>query len=56
MSGLEHLFLGFQVAVTPFNLVMAVVGIVLGTVPGMTFSRLARGPSTRGMEPSSPWV
>ena len=35
MSGLEHLFLGFQVAVTPFNLVMAVVGIVLGTIIGV---------------------
>ena len=35
MTGLEHLFLGFQVAVTPFNLVMAVVGIVLGTIIGV---------------------
>ena len=35
MSGLEHLLLGFQVAITPFNLVMAVVGIVLGTIIGV---------------------
>ena len=33
--GLENLFLGFQVAVTPFNLFMAVAGILLGTVIGV---------------------
>ena len=33
--GLENLFLGFQVAVTPFNLLIAVVGILLGTVIGV---------------------
>ena len=35
MAGLEHLLLGFQVAITPFNLVMAVIGIVLGTIIGV---------------------
>jgi putative tricarboxylic transport membrane protein len=35
MGGLEHLFLGFQIAITPFNLVMAVIGIVLGTIIGV---------------------
>jgi putative tricarboxylic transport membrane protein len=33
--GVENLFLGFQVAVTPFNLLIAVVGILLGTVIGV---------------------
>jgi putative tricarboxylic transport membrane protein len=33
--GLENLFLGFQVAITPFNLFMAVVGILLGTIIGV---------------------
>jgi putative tricarboxylic transport membrane protein len=33
--GIENLFLGFQVAVTPFNILMAVVGIVLGTIIGV---------------------
>jgi putative tricarboxylic transport membrane protein len=33
--GLENLFMGFQVAVTPFNLFIAVVGITLGTVIGV---------------------
>src|ERR671931_2222464 len=33
--GLEHLLLGFQVAITPFNLTIAVVGIVLGTIIGV---------------------
>jgi putative tricarboxylic transport membrane protein len=33
--GLENLFLGFQVAVTPFNLWIAVVGILLGTIIGV---------------------
>jgi putative tricarboxylic transport membrane protein len=33
--GLENLFLGFQIAVTPFNLFIAVVGILLGTVIGV---------------------
>ncbi len=35
MSGLEHLFLGFEIAITPFNMLMAVVGIVLGTIIGV---------------------
>ena len=35
MGGLEHLLLGFQIAITPFNLVMAVIGIVLGTIIGV---------------------
>src|SRR6185295_18922510 len=35
MGGLEHLFLGFQIAITPFNLVVAVIGIVLGTIIGV---------------------
>src|SRR3970040_1158679 len=33
--GLENLFLGFQIAVTPFNLFIAVVGITLGTIIGV---------------------
>ena len=33
--GLENLFLGFQIAVTPFNLFIAVVGILLGTIIGV---------------------
>src|SRR4030095_16849639 len=33
--GLENLLLGFQIAVTPFNLVIAVLGITLGTVIGV---------------------
>src|SRR5919205_4590983 len=33
--GLENLVLGFQVAITPFNLFIAVVGITLGTVIGV---------------------
>ena len=33
--GIENLFLGFQVAVTPYNLFMAVVGILLGTIIGV---------------------
>ena len=33
--GLENLVLGFSVAVTPFNLWMAVVGVLLGTVIGV---------------------
>src|ERR671924_904500 len=33
--GLENLLLGFQVAVTPFNLFMAVIGITLGTIIGV---------------------
>src|SRR2546425_11525926 len=30
--GLENIFLGFQIAITPFNLFVAVVGIMLGTI------------------------
>jgi putative tricarboxylic transport membrane protein len=33
--GLENLLLGFQVALTPFNLFIAVIGILLGTVIGV---------------------
>ncbi|HXH83082.1 MAG TPA: tripartite tricarboxylate transporter permease [Candidatus Tectomicrobia bacterium] len=33
--GLENLALGFQVAVTPFNVFVAVVGILLGTIIGV---------------------
>src|ERR671937_196070 len=33
--GLENLLLGFQIAVTPFNLFVAVVGIMLGTIIGV---------------------
>jgi putative tricarboxylic transport membrane protein len=33
--GLENLLLGFQVAITPFNLFIAVIGILLGTVIGV---------------------
>src|SRR5574341_449068 len=33
--GLENLLLGFNVAITPYNLLVAVVGIVLGTVIGV---------------------
>src|SRR5678816_1206757 len=33
--GLENLALGFQIAITPFNLWMAVVGILLGTIIGV---------------------
>jgi putative tricarboxylic transport membrane protein len=35
MGGIENLVLGFQVAITPFNLVLAVVGIILGTIIGV---------------------
>src|SRR5438093_5605622 len=33
--GLENLLLGFQIAVTPFNLFVAVIGITLGTIIGV---------------------
>ena len=33
--GIENLLLGFQIAITPFNLSMAVVGILLGTIIGV---------------------
>ena len=33
--GLENLLLGFSIAVTPFNLFVAVVGITLGTIIGV---------------------
>src|SRR5258705_3735534 len=35
MTGIENLFHGFQIAVTPFNLFVAVVGIMLGTIIGV---------------------
>src|SRR5947208_10928909 len=33
--GFENILLGFQIAITPFNLFMAVVGIILGTIIGV---------------------
>src|SRR5256886_4303330 len=33
--GIENLLLGFHIAITPFDLFMAVVGILLGTVMGV---------------------
>ncbi len=33
--GFDNLLLGFQVAITPFNLFIAVVGILLGTIIGV---------------------
>ena len=33
--GLENLLLGFQIAITPFNLFIAVIGILLGTIIGV---------------------
>jgi putative tricarboxylic transport membrane protein len=33
--GFENLFLGFQIAVTPYNLFIAVIGILLGTIIGV---------------------
>src|SRR5512144_694358 len=33
--GLENLALGFQIAITPFNLFVAVLGILLGTIIGV---------------------
>src|SRR6266851_2935963 len=33
--GLENLLLGFHVAITPYNLFVAVVGITLGTIIGV---------------------
>jgi putative tricarboxylic transport membrane protein len=34
-SGLEHLLLGFSIAITPTNLGVALIGIVLGTIIGV---------------------
>ena len=33
--GIENLLLGFQIAITPFNLFVAVMGILLGTIIGV---------------------
>src|SRR6202162_5284750 len=33
--GLENLILGFHIAITPFNLFVAVIGITLGTIIGV---------------------
>jgi putative tricarboxylic transport membrane protein len=33
--GIENLFHGFEIAITPFNLLVATVGIVLGTIIGV---------------------
>src|SRR6266436_3559042 len=35
MGGIENLFHGFQIAITPFNLFIAVIGIALGTIIGV---------------------
>jgi putative tricarboxylic transport membrane protein len=35
MEGFANLLLGFQVAISPFNLMMAVIGILLGTIIGV---------------------
>src|SRR5258705_587627 len=35
MGGVENLFHGFQIAITPFNLFVAVIGITLGTIIGV---------------------
>jgi putative tricarboxylic transport membrane protein len=35
MGGIENLFHGFQIAITPFNLFIAVIGITLGTIIGV---------------------
>ena len=35
MAGFESLFHGFQIALTPFNIFVAVVGILLGTIIGV---------------------
>jgi putative tricarboxylic transport membrane protein len=35
VHGFDNLLLGFQIAITPFNLFVAVVGIVLGTIIGV---------------------
>jgi putative tricarboxylic transport membrane protein len=35
VHGLDNLLLGFQIAITPFNLFVAVVGITLGTIIGV---------------------
>src|ERR1051326_8409005 len=33
--GIENLWMGFHIAITPFNLGMAVIGIMLGTIIGV---------------------
>src|ERR1041385_6306267 len=33
--GIENLWMGFHIAITPFNLGMAVIGILLGTIIGV---------------------
>ena len=33
--GLENLFLGFQIALQPNNLLLAVIGVALGTIIGV---------------------
>src|SRR5437762_12663723 len=33
--GIENLLLGFHVAITPYNLFVAVIGIALGTIIGV---------------------
>jgi putative tricarboxylic transport membrane protein len=35
MEGFANLLLGFQIAISPFNLLMAVIGILLGTIIGV---------------------
>src|ERR671925_598136 len=57
--GIENLFLGFSIAVTPFNLFVAIVGILLGTIIGVLPGRVgANGvaillPLTFTMPPTS---
>src|ERR687888_2400351 len=33
--GIENILLGFQIAITPYNLIVAVTGIALGTIIGV---------------------
>ena len=33
--GIENLFLGFQIAITPYNLFIAAIGVLLGTIIGV---------------------
>ncbi|MEK7879386.1 MAG: tripartite tricarboxylate transporter permease, partial [candidate division NC10 bacterium] len=35
MGELSNLLMGFQIAITPYNLGIAVIGIVLGTIIGV---------------------
>ncbi|MBI4765906.1 MAG: tripartite tricarboxylate transporter permease [Deltaproteobacteria bacterium] len=35
MSGIEHLVQGFQIALDPANLLMCLIGVILGTMVGV---------------------